>query len=595
MAKQNQNEAGDEAPNLADNMARIAARSQDLLRAFMSRQSEGGGLGVGDPMNVSGAFLDMTAKMMADPAKLVEAQVDLWRSYTELWQHTARRMIGQDSEPLVAPEPGDRRFKDAAWEENAVFDFIKQSYLLTARWMQTTVNDVEGLDEKTARKVDFYTRQFADALAPTNFALTNPEVLRETIESKGENLAKGLENLLADLEAGQGIKMTDPDAFQVGGNIAVSPGQVIFRNDMMELIQYAPTTEKVRARPLLMIPPWINKYYILDLKPKNSLVKWATDQGHTVFMISWVNPDERLADKSFADYMMEGLLAALDAIEKATGEREVTAMALCLGGTLLSATLAYMAATGDERIKAACLMATLVDFAEPGELAVFIDAEQIEALEQRMAESGGTLDGAAMASTFNMLRANDLIWSFVVNNYLMGRDPFPFDLLYWNADSTRMPGKMHGFYLRNMYRDNLLREPGGIELAGVKIDLSKITIPIYVMGAREDHIAPWRSTYAARALFGGPVRFVLAGSGHIAGVVNPPEPGKYPHWTNSHEAKDPEVWLSKAQKHDGSWWPDWCKWNARHAGAMVPARVPGAGALPALAPAPGTYVLEKAR
>src|ERR1700761_651155 len=422
-----------------------------------------------------------------------------------LWSTTPQRFLGGKSEPVAEPAPGDRRFKDAAWQESTLFDYIKQSYLLSARWLQSTVREVDGLDDKTARKIDFYTRQFVDAMAPSNFVLTNPEVLRATIESGGENLVNGLKHVLEDLDRGKGkwmIRMTDLDAFKVGGNIAVTPGKVVYQNDLMQLIQYVPTTAKVHQRPLLIIPPWINKYYILDLRPDNSFVKWAVSQGHTVFVISWVNPDEQLAQKTFEDYMKDGYLAALDAIEAATGEREVNAIGYCLGGTLLACTLAYMAAKGDNRIKTATFFVTMMDFQEAGELGVFIDEEQLQALEDKM-NKRGYLEGSEMATTFNMLRANDLIWSFVVNNYLLGNDPFPFDLLYWNADSTRMPARMHSFYLRKMYQENLLRLPGGIELDGIPIDLTKIKTPAYFLSTREDHIAPWKSTYRGTQLLGG--------------------------------------------------------------------------------------------
>ncbi|MBN8898535.1 MAG: class I poly(R)-hydroxyalkanoic acid synthase, partial [Rhodospirillales bacterium] len=481
---------------------------------------------------------------------------------------------------------------DDAWKENEVFDFIKQSYLLSARFVQDVVRQVDGLDPKTAQKVDFYARQFIDAMSPSNFLLTNPEVLRKTAETGGENLLKGLNNLLADLERGRGklsIKMTDMDAFKVGQNIGVSPGKVVFQNDLMQLIQYTPSTDKVLKRPLLIGPPWINKFYILDLRPKNSFVRWAVSQGHTVFVISWVNPDEKLAEKGFDDYMKEGYLAALDAIEQATGEREVNAIGYCLGGTLLASTLAYMAAIKDERIKTATFFVTMMDFREAGELGVFIDEEQLKSLEDKMAKRG-FLEGSEMATTFNMLRANDLIWSFVVNNYLLGNDPFPFDLLYWNADSTRMPARMHSFYLRKMYQQNLLAKPNGISLAGVPIDPGKIKTPAYFLSTREDHIAPWKSTYRGTQLLGGPKRFVLAASGHIAGVVNPPEGGKYSHWINEDLPPDAEGWLQGATEMAGSWWPDWHRWVTAQGKAQVPARQPGAGKLPALEDAPGSYV-----
>ncbi|MFO0995061.1 MAG: class I poly(R)-hydroxyalkanoic acid synthase [Alphaproteobacteria bacterium] len=589
---------GDAQPDPADlakMMAAIAERSQRLVREFLAHQAETNGNA--DPLNIGGAFLALTAKLMADPARLVEAQVSLWQDYMSLWQSAARRMMGETSEPVIAPPHGDRRFKDKEWEDNPLFDYIKQSYLLTSRWMLDTVRKVEHLDDKTAKKIDFYTRQFVDAMAPSNFVLTNPEVLRATIESRGENLVKGLDNLLGDLERGKGrlrITMTDTTAFEVGKNIAVTPGKVVFRNDLMELIQYAPASETVFRRPLLVIPPWINKYYILDLRPENSFAKWLTEQGHTVFMVSWVNPDTALAGKTFEDYMVECPLAALDAIEQATGERDANVIGYCLGGTLLASTLAYMATMRDDRIASATFLTALVDFKEPGDLGVFIDEEQLAQLEGEMKEKG-YLEGAHMATTFNMLRANDLIWSFVINNYLLGKEPFPFDLLYWNADSTRMPAAMHSFYLRKMYQENRLVVPGGIRLKGVPIDVRTVKTPSFFLSTREDHIAPWETTYTTTQLFSGPVRFNLAASGHIAGVVNPPAGGRYSHWTNDSCPPDPKDWLAGATQHKGSWWPTWQRWIEPFGGERVPARVPGKGKLKPLADAPGTYVLVKAQ
>jgi len=567
-------------------MADVAERSQRIVADFLKRQADTPG--EADPLHIGNAFLDMTSRLMANPARLVQAQIGFWQDYLTLWQHTARRMMGEPAPDVIAEDQKDKRFKDEAWRENEVFDFIRQSYLLSARYMQRLVHDAEGLDEKTAQKVDFYTRQFVDAMSPTNFALTNPEVLRRTAETGGENLLKGLSNLLTDLERGQGnlrIRMTDESKFKVGENIAVTPGKVVYQNDLMQLIQYTPTTEKVLKRPLLILPPWINKYYILDLRPKNSFIRWAVDQGHTVFMVSWVNPDAHLAEKGFEDYMLEGPYAALDAIEKATGEKAVNAIGYCLGGTLLSATLAHMAAKKDTRIKAATFFTTMVDFTEAGELGVFIDEEQLKALEAKM-QKRGFLEGREMATTFNMLRANDLIWSFVVNNYLLGQDPFPFDLLYWNDDSTRMPARMHSFYLRRMYQQNDLIKPGGIELLGVKLDLRKIKLPTYILSTREDHIAPWASTYRATQTYTGDIRFVLAASGHIAGVVNPPDAGKYSHWVNTTLPADPEAWLASSTELAGSWWPDWQRWVSGQDPAQVPARKPKN----AIEDAPGSYV-----
>lgn len=583
---------------LAQTMTQIAERSHGIVAQFLARQQEENhnSFGMSDPLNIGNAFLEMTKRLMVNPGKLMQAQVDLWSGYMQLWQNAAQRLMGIETPPLTEPSPDDRRFKDAAWQDNALFDFVKQSYLLTARWMQSTVRDVEGLDEKTAKKVDFYTRQFVDAMAPSNFLLTNPEVLRTTIETGGENLVRGLENLVNDMEAGKGslaIRMTDPNAFEIGRNIALTPGKVVYQNDLMQLIQYTPTTAKVAQRPLLIMPPWINKFYILDLREKNSFIKWAVDQGLTVFVISWVNPDEDLATKSFEDYMQDGPLAALDAIKQATGEDKVNVIGYCLGGTLLASTLAYMVTQKDDRIASATYFTTMVDFKEPGELGVFIDEEQLTSLENRMNKKG-FLEGKAMATTFNMLRANDLIWSFVVNNYLLGKEPFPFDLLYWNADSTRMPAAMHSFYLRKMYQQNLLAKPGGITLKGTPIDLTKIKTPSFILSTKEDHIAPWKSTYAATQLYAGPVTFCLAGSGHIAGVINPPSQTKYGYWTNAKIEKTSDEWFARAVQTEGSWWPAWRKWLQNFDGEQVKARTPGDGKLKPREDAPGSFVKQRA-
>ena len=642
-------------------MSRVAEQSRRITQAFIERQASGSReLNPLDPGVVSKAYQALWQQMLTDPERLVQAQVSLWQDYAKLWENTARRMAGEDVEPVATPEPGDRRFTDDTWSENPLYDHIKQSYLLASKFMLSTVRETEGLDAHTAHKVDFYTRQFIDALAPTNFAVTNPEVARRTVETGGENLVRGLSNMLEDLERGQGrlrVRMTDLEKFKLGENVAVTPGKVVFENDLMQLLQYTPTTETVRRRPLLIVPPWINKYYVLDLRPKNSFIKWVVDQGHTVFVISWVNPDEKLAGKRMDDYLLEGPVAALHAIGQATGESVVNAIGYCLGGTLLAATLAYLkarnaadpaepanvadtkelmapanaamaagageaaeageaakiteapnatgaageaasAATRDPAaapaagplpaIESATFFTTMVDFEAPGELGVFIDEEQLALVEESMEEKG-YFDGAKMAEAFNLLRANDLIWSFVINNYLMGKDPFPFDLLYWNSDSTRMPRVMHSAYLREMYQHNRLREPGGITLDGVPIDLATIDVPVYILSTREDHIAPWRSTYAATRLYRGPIRFVLAMSGHIAGVVNPPAANKYGYFTGK-LADTPEAWLEAATAHDGSWWPDWDTWVSGHDGGEAPPREPGAGALPAIEDAPGRYV-----
>lgn len=578
------------------NMVRVGIQSQRLLADFFKNQTAKFGSEPLDPLNLGGAFMDLLRGMVADPAAIMEAQFSLWHDYMELWERTARRMLGGDTEPVVSPAAADRRFKDKEWQENQIFAFIKQSYLLTANWLQNTVANVEGLDAQSRRRIQFYTKQFADAFAPTNFVLTNPEVLRTTLRSNGENLVRGLNNLLEDLDRGQGqlaIRQST-DVFKVGENIATAPGKVIFRNSLIELLQYAPSTKEVYERPLLIFPPWINKFYILDLRPENSFIRWAVAQGYTVFVASWVNPDNRLARKTFEDYMREGIFAALDAVAQATGIRDPNVIGYCIGGTLLTATLAYMADKGDDRVHSATFFAAQADFSEAGDLQIFIDDVQLEALEQQMEASGGVLEGNRMATTFNMLRANDLIWSFVVNNYLLGRDPVPFDLLYWNSDTTRMPEATHLFYLRKFYKENALAK-GMLELGGAKLDLAKIKVPIYLQSAKEDHIAPYRSVYKTTQLVKGPVRFILAGSGHIAGVINPPAAKKYQHWTNEKLPAKVEDWLAGATEHPGSWWTDWDKWLAPLSGKKIPARKPGDGKLKPLGDAPGTYVKIKSK
>jgi polyhydroxyalkanoate synthase len=517
-----------------------------------------------------------------------------------LWENTARKMLGGEAPDVIAPAPGDRRFRDKDWQENEIFAFIKQSYLLTARSMQTMVAGIDGLDPAERRRIDFYTRQFADAFAPTNFILTNPEVMRATLQSNGENLVKGLDNLLADIARGGGqlsIRQS-ADAFVLGENIATAPGKVVFRNALFELLQYEPATEQVYEKPLLIFPPWINKYYILDLRPENSFVRWLTAQGYTVFLVSWANPDGALAKKSFDDYMREGIFAALDAVHDATGVREINTVGYCIGGTLLSAALAYMAAKGDTRISSATFWAAQADFSDAGDLSVFVDEAQLESLQQQMEKAGGVLEGSKMAATFNMLRANDLIWSFVINNYMLGRTPMPFDLLYWNSDTTRMPERLHLFYLRQCYKDNALSR-GEMVLGDEKLDLGKVTVPVYLQSAQEDHIAPFRSVYKSTALFGGPVRFIIAGSGHIAGVINPPAAKKYQHWTNEaatgHYPATVEEWRAGASEHPGSWWTDWDRWLSEKSGDKIAARKPGDGNLPVLDDAPGSYVRVKAK
>jgi len=581
---------------LSRSLAEIADRSQQLVKDFVARQESGQQISMDDALHMSKLFQDLYARMMADPVQLAQSQFAFWQDYMALVQNTTLGMMGLDTEPVRSPDDKDKRFKHEGWEENPFFDFIKQSYLLTADYLHHTVTNVEGLDEQSERKIDFYTRQFIDAVSPSNFLATNPEVLQKTVETRGQNLLNGLNKLLEDLERGGGqlkVRMTDPDAFEVGEDLAITPGKVVHQTELAQLIQYSPSTDKVARRPILFIPPWINKYYILDLRPKNSLIKYLVDQGHTVFTLSWCNPDEELADKSFEDYMNEGPLAAFDAVEEIIGEGDFNVVGYCLGGTLLASTLAYLAEKGDKRVNSATFFTSLLDFESPGELEVFIDNEQLNSLEKQMEQQGGMLKGDQMANTMASLRSNDLIWSFFVNNYLHGEDPFPFDLLYWNQDSTNMPARMHVFYLRKMYLENALREPGGIELNGTPIDLSKVEVPAYFISAKEDHIAPWKATFQSQQLLSGPVRYVLGGSGHIAGVINPPEKNKYGFWTNSQETADPDEWLENATHTGGSWWLDWVNWLGERSGGEVDAREPGSSNYPPIEDAPGSYVKER--
>jgi polyhydroxyalkanoate synthase len=530
----------------------------------------------------------------ADPKRTVEAQARLMTGFIDLWSTSLRRMMGEPVAPAAAPEPNDKRFQDEDWKQNQFFDFLKQVYLISTRWAQTLVDEAEGLDEHTRHKAEFYVKQISAALSPSNFLLTNPELLKETMASNGENLVRGLKMLAEDIEAGGGelrIRQSDPSKFKIGVNLALTPGKVIHQNEVCQILQYEATTEKVLKRPLLIVPPWINKFYILDLTPEKSFIKWAVDQGHTVFVISWVNPDERLAEKSFEHYMKEGILEALDVIEKVTKVREVDTIGYCVGGTLLAVTLAYCAATGDERIRSATLFTTQVDFQNAGDLKVFVDEEQIKILEDRMSERG-YLEGKKMAAAFNSLRANDLIWPYFVNNYMKGKEPFPFDLLYWNSDSTRMPAANHSFYLRNCYLNNQLAK-GEMVVGGVKLDLKKVTIPIYNLATREDHIAPAKSVFLGSSLFGGPVKYVMAGSGHIAGVINHPTKKKYQYWTGGPAVGTLEDWIAKAEEHPGSWWPDWHEWVAAQEPATVKARKIGGGRLNPIEEAPGSYVKIK--
>ncbi|MDO6822984.1 alpha/beta hydrolase [Marinobacter sp. 1_MG-2023] len=580
-------------PNVVPrSLMRVSIHGSNLLkRSIMSRLQRRSP----NPVSIKSMakpFVSLTGKLLTQPDTLVLAQVRLLRDTTKFCSGLVSSGIRNKPLDVIEPERGDGRFRDPGWNDTMAFNAIKQAYLLTNRWIMDTINDVRGMDKHTRRKVRFFTSQMTDALAPSNFVLSNPEVLRTTVQTRGTNLLRGIANLLRDLDEGSGpmpFRMSDPDAFTVGENLANTPGDVVFQNELMQLIQYKPTTDTVHRRPLLVIPPWINKYYILDLGEKKSFIRYWVEHGHTVFVISWVNPGPELAHKSFEDYMLDGPIAAMDAIEQATGERELNTVGYCIGGTLLGCTLAWLAARKDNRIKSATFLNSMLDFSDVGDLEVFIDEDAVSKLEKAM-DKQGYLEGASMATAFNMLRANGLIWSFFVNNYLLGRDTAPFDLLYWNSDATRMPAAMHSFYLRNMYMHNRLREPGGIELAGTPIDLGKVKIPTYFASAIEDHIAPWVSCYKGSRYLGGPVRFVLGGSGHIAGIINPPDRKKYGYRLNDDSNLEPDAWLSGAEQFEGSWWPDWIAWAAKFGGGKVKARQAGEGNLTVIEPAPGAYV-----
>jgi len=580
---------------LARNMVRLFDQGTKVLGTLAERGNGAGPYSMaaeaGEATKVLG---EIARQWVSEPGKLAAAQNELFKDYAELWGRSVRRYLGEeDVKPVVEPEPGDNRFKDPDWSNTQFFDFWKQAYLLTARWAEDLTRKTEGVDDKTKKRALFYLEQMLAAFSPSNFALTNPEVVRATLATNAANLVQGMSHLANDLEQSKDllrISQTDLSAFEVGRNLAITPGKVVFQNELIQLIQYSPSTEEVFERPLLIVPPWINKFYILDLVPEKSLIKWAVAQGFTVFTVSWVNPDAKLAQKTFEDYMREGILAAVDAVTKQTGQKQINVLGYCVGGTLLGTTLAYMAAKKDNRIASATFLAAQVDFSEAGDLLVFIDDAQLNSLEEMMAEQG-YLDGSRMAAVFNMLRPRDLIWPYVVNNYLLGKKPFPFDLLYWNADSTRLPAANHAFYLREFYHLNRLSK-GELKLGGVKLDLKRVKIPIYELAAREDHIAPASSVFIGSKLFGGPVRFVMSGSGHIAGVVNPPTRNKYQFWAGT-PADSLAEWVKKATETPGSWWPDWGAWLAALSGPKVPARDPAAGPLKPIEDAPGSYVRER--
>jgi polyhydroxyalkanoate synthase subunit PhaC len=575
------------------NLARMVEEAGKAASAWVTPREKGEVRdSVAEPMtDMVKTFSKLSEYWLSDPQRALEAQTRLFSGYMNVWANAIRRVGGdEDGDDAVKPDRGDKRFQDPEWGRNAFFDFLKQAYLVTSRWAGDLVEHADGLDEHTKHKAGFYVKQISNAISPSNFILTNPELFRETVASSGENLVRGMKMLAEDITAGKGdlkLRQADYSRFEIGRNIAVTPGKVVGRSDVAEIIQYEPSTDKVLKRPLLICPPWINKFYILDLNPEKSFIRWAVAQGHTVFVISWINPDERHGNKDWEAYIREGLQYGLDTIESATGEKEVNAIGYCVGGTLLAAALALMAQEGDERVRSVTFFTTQVDFTYAGDLKVFVDEDQIAAVELSMSGKG-YLDGTKMATAFNMLRSGDLIWPYVVNNYMRGKEPLPFDLLYWNADSTRMAAANHSYYLRNCYLENNLSQ-GHMQLAGRTVSLSDITIPVYNLASREDHIAPAKSVFLGCRYFGGEVEYVMAGSGHIAGVVNPPSLGKYQHWTGGKPVGDFEQWIEKAKETPGSWWPHWQKWIEARDDARVAARKPG-GKAKTLGDAPGIYV-----
>ncbi len=574
------------------NLARVFEEGSRVLQTMLERPDA-----KLTPYSTASEFAEATKTIssiasmwLADPARLAEAQSKLTTAYIDLWTTSLRRVMGEAVEPVVTPAPSDNRFKDPEWTSNPYFDFWKQAYLIMSNWTEEMVKKTELADDDR-QKAEFYLRILMSAASPSNFPVTNPEVLRTTLETNAKNLVQGMEHLVKDMEkSGDLLKIsqTDTEAFEVGRNLATTPGKVVFQNDIFQLIQYSPSTDRVREVPILVVPPWINKYYILDLTPSKSFLKYAVEEGFTVFVVSWVNPDASLAHKTFEDYMFEGILTAADAVSRETGQKKCNVVGYCVGGTLLGSTLAYLAARGEEPFRSVTFLTTQLDFTKAGDLLLFTNTTQLSGLKEMMAERG-YLDGSRMANVFNMMRPRDLIWPYIINNYLLGKKPFPFDLLYWNQDSTRMAAANHNFYLREFYNENKLAK-GQMTLGGVKLNLKKVKLPVFHLATKEDHIAPAKSVFIGAKLLGGPVEFVLAGSGHIAGVVNPPEKVKYQYWTAPKAAADTlEDWIGMAQEHPGSWWPHWADWITKYAGEWIDAREPGAK-LGVIEDAPGSYV-----
>lgn len=580
---------------LSANIARIEELTQRLVQALSHRQAPNPAVEAPGPEFFATVAAAYWKEMMENPGKLIEAQVGYWgkalRHYVEAQQALAQGRL----EPPADRSPQDRRFANPLWDTHPWFNFLKQQYLFNVEALERTVRELPDVTPLERRRIEFFTRQIIDMMAPTNFLATNPDALERAVATEGESLVKGLENLVRDIEANRGallVTLADRDAFRVGENIGTTAGAVVYRNRMMELIQYAPTTDKVHARPLVIFPPWINKFYILDLKPGNSLIRWLVDQGHTVFVVSWKNPDARYADVGMDQYVEEGYLTAIREVKAITGQDRVNAVGYCIAGTTLALTLALMRRRKDRSVAAATFFTTLTDFADPGEVGVFLNDDFVDGIGREVAKQG-YLDKFFMSRTFSFLRSNDLIYGPAIRSYMMGEAPPAFDLLYWNGDGTNLPARMAMEYLRGLCQANEFAK-GTFRICGEAVSLRDVTVPLCAIACETDHIAPWRASYAGIRQFGSKDKtFILAESGHIAGIVNPPAKGKYGYYTNAAGMSgDQDAWMAAAEHHRGSWWPAWGGWLAKRSGKLVPARAPGDAAHPALAPAPGTYVVE---
>ena len=577
----------------ADAWGRVLTGAVNLSRAAAARSADAHVPLPYDPAAPARAFADYWAHLARNPGALVKAQQQAVRDWTQLWSNAAARLAGGEPAPLAEPERGDRRFKDPAWDE-PLFDWLKQAYLLASKRTQALIAETEGLDEATRTRVEFFARQALDALSPANFAFTNPEAVRRAVETGSLSLVSGLANLLADAAEAGAVQRRSSEDFELGVNLAATPGSVVFQNELMQLIQYAPTTEEVYKRPLLYVPPLVNKYYLLDLQPHSSLIRWLVEQGHTVFVISWVNAGPELADKGIGDYIVDGPVAALDAIEQATGEREVDLFGFCMGGTLIGILLAWLAGRGEaDRVASSTVIGSLFDFSELGQWSTFTEPEQLRAMERHLVHKG-FMAAQDLQALFSAVRANDLIWSSVVNHYLLDREAPPSDILYWFADGAHIPRAFLLEWARDVLHGNKLTKPGAMTVAGVPIDLGAVKTPLLVLSLKDDHVSAWQATYDGARLFGGDVAFLLGGSGHNAGVINPPSANKHGYWVNDDLPETAEQWMEGAERREGSWWPHWqSRLSDGGKAGKVKARVPGSGKLEVIEPAPGSYVRDR--